>query len=594
MNNPLISIFLPTAARYESGLLRRAIESALNQTLTRFELLVVDDGSTDGTQQYLESISASDPRVKVVRLPKNTGLPAYALSKTFRKAKGQYFTWLFDDCEFFPTHLERLSSFLDTHADIGMVYAQAQANIADDTNQLIGSPFDLNQLLSGANHIPNVACMVRRTVIEKVGWYDPHVLLKRVCDWDLWVRIGQTEKIAFIPEPQAIENGRGRSDSLGRLNSLNMPLVLRYSATSRNARLAPASLEMADAFRRDLGIELSRSEQVSLETLFLEHALLTKCHPEAVKSAKFLHAIKKGQSTTPSQNGNALFDEVSTLFKNRMGANAAVAIELDAAYLSALQVSDQRGIEISQLTDRLATTTRSVEEIHASSNNKISSLASSLSDALSAHKEALRIADSRYDLILELQGQLSDQTALASERARALETDYQAALAIADARYDMILRLQEELAASQGAHREATRIADARYDMILQLQEGLAASQDAHREATLIADARYDMILQLQQELIAAQDGYREAIRVADEKQSRAVSAHMEALQVADNRYELILELQDRLSTLSAELNEKARLAEMNHATALAIADARYEMILQLQKDLTDAKRSGQ
>ena len=68
-------MFLPTYARMQDGHLQRAVQSALDQTFEDFELLVVDDGSIDGTAQYLEEVALGDPRVRVTRLERNTGLP---------------------------------------------------------------------------------------------------------------------------------------------------------------------------------------------------------------------------------------------------------------------------------------------------------------------------------------------------------------------------------------------------------------------------------------------------------------------------------------------------------------------------------------
>ena len=87
---PLISVFIPTHARYRNGFLEKAIDSILAQTYTRFELFVVDDGSVDGTQKYLQKLSQRDNRVKHIRFDRNIGLPALTLFKAYLQSKGEF------------------------------------------------------------------------------------------------------------------------------------------------------------------------------------------------------------------------------------------------------------------------------------------------------------------------------------------------------------------------------------------------------------------------------------------------------------------------------------------------------------------------
>src|SRR2546430_3881689 len=74
--SPLVSVILPTYARHASGRLQRAVDSVLSQSFTNFELIIVDDGSTDGSNEFIEHCRALDPRVVHVRHELNSGLPA--------------------------------------------------------------------------------------------------------------------------------------------------------------------------------------------------------------------------------------------------------------------------------------------------------------------------------------------------------------------------------------------------------------------------------------------------------------------------------------------------------------------------------------
>ncbi len=224
MNQPKVSILLPTFSRYADGLLIRSVESALAQTWPNIELIVVDDGSTDGSDAYLGDLAGRDGRVRHVRLERNVGLPALVLAQGYREATGEYIAWLFDDCELEPTHVETLVSALLEHPDWAMVYGVVNVELGDGVYERLGSPPDVDDLAIGNNHIPNVGVVMPRGTIDRFGWYDPHVLMKRWCDWDLWWRIGREATIGFVDEVVAVEHGLKLPESLGRSNLVNFPL----------------------------------------------------------------------------------------------------------------------------------------------------------------------------------------------------------------------------------------------------------------------------------------------------------------------------------------------------------------------------------
>src|SRR5215468_4846876 len=104
---PLVSVVLPTynGSRY----LRGAVESVLAQTLADFELIVVDDCSTDATPALVAELAARDPRIIAVRHEANRKLPG-ALNTGFARARGRYFTWTSDDNLYAPAALARLAA----------------------------------------------------------------------------------------------------------------------------------------------------------------------------------------------------------------------------------------------------------------------------------------------------------------------------------------------------------------------------------------------------------------------------------------------------------------------------------------------------
>src|SRR5260221_13463342 len=100
---PKVTIIMPTFNR--AWIIERAIRSVLAQTFNDFELLVVDDGSTDDTQEKLQKIQAQDPRIKIIKLETNQGAPA-ARNAAIAQAQGEIIAYLDSDNVWYPTNLE--------------------------------------------------------------------------------------------------------------------------------------------------------------------------------------------------------------------------------------------------------------------------------------------------------------------------------------------------------------------------------------------------------------------------------------------------------------------------------------------------------
>lgn len=102
----LVSVYIPTKDRLTS--LATAVESILNQTYQNLEVIVVNDGSTDGTERYLTDLCARDPRVRAINISNPCGAPA-ARNRAINEARGYFVTGLDDDDRFLP---ERISAFV--------------------------------------------------------------------------------------------------------------------------------------------------------------------------------------------------------------------------------------------------------------------------------------------------------------------------------------------------------------------------------------------------------------------------------------------------------------------------------------------------
>lgn len=279
MSIELVSIFLPTYNRREGGFLERSINSVLAQTHTEFELIIVDDGSIDGSSDIINNYCKKDTRIRHERLEINTGLPALNTGLVYPKSYGSYLAWTFDDCELVNDHISTLLSEFEKKPEIGMSYGKGimYAWSGDKETQVeIGKPYDKVQMDLGNNHIPNPCVMLRREVIENVGWYDPHIIVKRNCDWDLWRRIHSRYKMSFINKVISYERGcQLVNDSLGNNFTVFSDLVLKYSRTYRDDILKPLSLREYNPFRKDLGPSFTSVDMMNLDFLIIENYLKT-------------------------------------------------------------------------------------------------------------------------------------------------------------------------------------------------------------------------------------------------------------------------------------------------------------------------------
>ncbi len=196
--HPKVSVIIPT---YNfARLLPRTIKSVLNQTLQDFELIIVDDGSTDNTREVADGFVAVDPRVKYV-YQKNSGSPARPTNTGIQKSEGKYIAILQHDDEWFPEKLEKQVLFFENSENPNLGFIGCHAVIVNSDGsiekQLFKKSKDLLKDLLGMNVIPYPsAVMVRRETFEEIGLFDEQ--FKIADDWDMWLRIAQKYEFDFV------------------------------------------------------------------------------------------------------------------------------------------------------------------------------------------------------------------------------------------------------------------------------------------------------------------------------------------------------------------------------------------------------------
>jgi glycosyltransferase involved in cell wall biosynthesis len=217
----LISVIIPTFNR--AGCVARAIESAAKQTYSALEIIVVDDGSTDGTASLLRAFACARP-FRFVEGRVNQGAPA-ARNHALDLCAGCWVAFLDSDDVWHPRKLERQIEML---AASGAEFGACYTGLADydDAGQLCGisratDHGDIRAGLMTHNLVGSTSSvLVRRDLLSEVGGFAPG--LRSCQDWDLWVRLAQRTKFACVPEIltviSAASTGRITTDGRSRLS----------------------------------------------------------------------------------------------------------------------------------------------------------------------------------------------------------------------------------------------------------------------------------------------------------------------------------------------------------------------------------------
>lgn len=195
---PTVSVIVPTYNR--AHLLPRAIDSALAQTFESFEVLVVDDGSTDGTHELLAGYD--DRRVRYLRQPHNQGVSA-ARNRGLRESRGEFLAFLDSDDEWLPHKLAvQIERLRESPPDVGLVYGAVE-NHDEHGLRDVDVPAhrgDVFEDLLTVNVIHGTSSVVlRRHVVATVGFFDEAI--PAIEDYDYWLRISRFFRIDFIETP---------------------------------------------------------------------------------------------------------------------------------------------------------------------------------------------------------------------------------------------------------------------------------------------------------------------------------------------------------------------------------------------------------
>ena len=187
---PLVSVMMPTFN--VEGYVSQAIESVFNQTYSNWELIIVDDGSTDKTPSILAEYAEKDPRVKVHY--KSHGGRGKARNSCLEYSQGEYIAVCDSDDISLPERFEKQVKFLEMNPKIGAVGAQLCSFAGEpvfDKEKLVYWPTDTNKvshaLRKGKMRVSNCAAMIKMSLFKEYGNYNEQ--LNRAQDYEFFRRV---------------------------------------------------------------------------------------------------------------------------------------------------------------------------------------------------------------------------------------------------------------------------------------------------------------------------------------------------------------------------------------------------------------------
>ena len=281
MKPPELSVIL-TVLNGESYI-SAAIESILNQTFRDFELIVINDGSTDTTSVIIESYS--DPRIIYLQNEKNSGI-AKSLNTGLSIAQGKYIAIMDADDISMPERFSKQFQFLENNPEIGI--CGSWINIIDKKGNLMGNrrfPVSSNVIscfLLFYCCVANPTTMYRKTIIQDVGNYNSEFVA--AMDYDLWTRMIGHYRIANIPEFLVNYRKHGNNISQNREKHHHEDFRIRKIAIEKFLGHTLSSEE-------DVALSewIKPKSKMHLNEIFLIDALILKIYKKYLLTNKISH-----------------------------------------------------------------------------------------------------------------------------------------------------------------------------------------------------------------------------------------------------------------------------------------------------------------
>ena len=202
MNKPFFSIIIPTYNREK--IIKSTVQSVINQTFKKWELLIIDDGSTDNTESVIKNIN--DPRIKYI-FQDNSERSA-ARNNGIRNAKGEWICFLDSDDAYKENHLQTFYEAIENDKKQNFKFyftSQETHYTLNNNSEIIKTDFDPKQaafFFASESIVPGRVC-IKKNVLDKLN-FDENIVI--VEDSDLWFRISCFYKTKFIDKATFVYN----------------------------------------------------------------------------------------------------------------------------------------------------------------------------------------------------------------------------------------------------------------------------------------------------------------------------------------------------------------------------------------------------
>lgn len=192
LNSENIKITVTTPVFNAESFIKESIESVLEQDYTDFELLILNDGSTDNSYEIIKKYR-THPKVRLYSQA-HKGV-AVARDKLLRLSRGEYISPHDADDVMLPGKLKKQADFLDRNPDAGIICGKIIVTEEEHPKGYFGEPYDKkNDLLK--NTIAHCSTMIRKSYMLKVGGYDK--MLNSCIDYDLWLKLAEVTDFVFL------------------------------------------------------------------------------------------------------------------------------------------------------------------------------------------------------------------------------------------------------------------------------------------------------------------------------------------------------------------------------------------------------------
>lgn len=249
---PLVSVVIPTYNR--KLLLVEAIASVQAQSFRDLEVLVCDDGSTDGSEQAVRALAERDPRIRWIA-GEHCGFPGRVRNRGAAAAKGEWIAFQDSDDLWKPEKLDRQLELARRTPDAQFIHSYAAALLPDGSTHRMapiripreGRIFETLLLY---NFMATPTVLVKRSLLHRAGGFDEHMNLTVAEDHELYMRLAAEVPFHFIPEDLVLcrQQAHGASaDVLGGLDQIERVLqaaIRRFRVPEALAGLALAKIDL--------------------------------------------------------------------------------------------------------------------------------------------------------------------------------------------------------------------------------------------------------------------------------------------------------------------------------------------------------------